>query len=593
MQRLARDYAVVASVAAFVFFTNLGGARLWDRDEPRNAVCAREMIAAGDWVTPRFNGALRDHKPVLLYWFMMSAYAVFGENEFAARFWSAALAVGTVLATYHIGRRLVSARVGVWSGVILSSTFMFDMSARAATPDSVLIFFTTMSLLVYVLATFAPGDAGAEGLTPRLRVEGRYFPASWPACLLMYALMGFAVLAKGPVGLVLPTAIIGMFLLIVTLPRKEGTPRWLAPLRPFAPLHFLRTCWNMRPVTALAAALAIALPWYVWVHVRTDGAWTRGFFITHNLGRATAPMEGHGGSIFYYPAVILVGFFPWSVFAAPLFIHVWRKLRADHPWRWGYIFAACWVGVYVGLFSIARTKLPSYITPMYPGLALLAGCFIHHWTRGAAEIGKVWPRLSLASLALVGAVIVVAIPIVARLYAPGEELLGLLGLIPLATAAVCWRLAGRGNMLLAAQAFAAGAVLLTMSVFSYGTARADRHQHSDVVLSAIRQRSDNPEIATLGRLEPSWVFYAGQQIGAVEREDLPDAPRGYFAPGKERFVITTREVLEAMEIQLPEDVQILAEAPYFLKPERLIVLGRSDEPVRTAEGTRGGRSPQR
>jgi 4-amino-4-deoxy-L-arabinose transferase-like glycosyltransferase len=381
-----------------------------------------------------------------------------------------------------------------------------------------------------------------------------------------------------------------MFLLIVTLPRKEGTPRWLAPLRPFAPFHFLRTCLMMRPVTALAAALAVALPWYIWVHVRTDGAWTRGFFITHNLGRATAPMEGHGGSILFYPAAILVGFFPWSVFAAPLLIHVWRKLRGDQPWRWGYIFAACWVGVYVGVFSIARTKLPSYITPMYPGLALLAGCFMHHWTRGATEIGKLWPRLALAALAAVGVVVMVAVPLVARQFTPGEEFLALLGLIPLATAAICWRLAGRGNTVLAAQAFATGAVLLTASVFSFGTARADRHQHSDVVLDAIRKHGGQPEIATLGRLEPSWVFYAGQQIGAATREDLAD-PSGYFVQGRDRFVITTREVLDAMTIELPEDVQILAEAPYFLKPEHLVVVGRASRRAETAH--RGDRSSRR
>jgi 4-amino-4-deoxy-L-arabinose transferase-like glycosyltransferase len=593
MRSLARDQAVVAAVAIFVFFSNLGSARLWDRDEPRNAGCAREMIAAGDWVTPRFNGEIRDHKPVLLYWFIMSAYAVFGESEFAARFWSAGLGVGTALATYHIGRRLFTARVGVWAGVILSSTFMFDMAARAATPDATLIFFMTAPLLVYVLATFAPKDAAAEGLAPRLRVEGRFFPANWPACALIYGLMGVAVLAKGPVGLVLPTAVIGMFLLIVTLPRKEETPRWLKPLRPFAPLHFLRTCWAMRPMTALAVALAVALPWYVWVHVRTDGAFTRGFFLTHNLSRATAPMEGHDGSILFYPAAILVGFFPWSVFAVPLAIHIFRKLRRDQPWRSGYIFAACWVGVFVGIFSLAQTKLPSYVTPMYPGLALLAGCFIHHWTRGASEVGRLWPRLALGALALVGVVIVIAIPLLARQYAPGEEFLGLLGLIPLSTAGICFWLLGRGNTPLAAQAFAAGAVLLTASIFSYGTVRADRHQHSDVVLRAIRERSDRPEIASLGRQEPSWIFYAGQPIRSIEPQELAASEHGVFAPGRDAFVITTRDALEEQKVELPDGVQVLAEVPYFLKSDQLVLLGRSGGPAQAALRTPPSRSPRR
>ena len=83
----ARDAMFVMLLAGLVFFTNLGGPRLWDRDEPRNAGCAWEMIERGDWVTPVFNDELRSHKPVLLYWFTMAAYAVFGVNEFAARFW--------------------------------------------------------------------------------------------------------------------------------------------------------------------------------------------------------------------------------------------------------------------------------------------------------------------------------------------------------------------------------------------------------------------------------------------------------------------------------------------------------------------------
>jgi len=102
--------------AAVVFFFNLGGPRLWDRDEPRNAGCAWEMIQRGDWVTPYFNGQIRDHKPVLLYWFMMSAYAVFGVNEFAARFWSALLGVGSVALTFDLARRWVSPRAGFWAG---------------------------------------------------------------------------------------------------------------------------------------------------------------------------------------------------------------------------------------------------------------------------------------------------------------------------------------------------------------------------------------------------------------------------------------------------------------------------------------------
>ena len=89
--------AALALLASTVFFVNLGTPKLWDRDEPRNARCASEMLERSDWIVPTFNGELRTHKPVLLYWLMMSSFRLFGTTEFAARFWSATLSVGTVM----------------------------------------------------------------------------------------------------------------------------------------------------------------------------------------------------------------------------------------------------------------------------------------------------------------------------------------------------------------------------------------------------------------------------------------------------------------------------------------------------------------
>jgi len=125
---------IVAATAAVVFFTNLGGPSLWDRDEPRNAGCAAEMWERGDWIVPTFNDELRAHKPALLYWLMMTAYAVGGVNEFSARFWSAALGAATCLLTYGIGSRLYRPSVGLWAGVALATALNFGVAARAATP---------------------------------------------------------------------------------------------------------------------------------------------------------------------------------------------------------------------------------------------------------------------------------------------------------------------------------------------------------------------------------------------------------------------------------------------------------------------------
>ena len=288
-----RHILFLFAVSGLTFFTRLGAPALWDRDEPRNAGCTLEMMARGDWVVPMFNGELRTHKPVLLYWLMMPAYRVFRDPEFAARFWSAALGVGTVLMTYFIGRRLFNATAGLWAGIILSTTILFTLVARAATPESLFVFCLTAAKLTYVVGAFKPKDAEVERPVPteprgRPWGDGRYFVA-WPFAAAMYALMGLAVLAKGPAGLVLPTATIGMFLLLMRQPGPAPRVTESSLLRrlaaPFAPAHFLRTAWSMRPITALLVASAVALPWYALVWHRTDGAWVRGFILEHNLGR--------------------------------------------------------------------------------------------------------------------------------------------------------------------------------------------------------------------------------------------------------------------------------------------------------------------
>jgi len=117
MPQLIRHQVWIVLAALLVFFTNLGVPQLWDEDEPKNAECAREMMARGDWVVPTFNEQLRYDKPVLLYWLMMSAYQTFGVGEFGARFWSAVLAIGTTLVTYHLGRLLFRPQVGLWAGL--------------------------------------------------------------------------------------------------------------------------------------------------------------------------------------------------------------------------------------------------------------------------------------------------------------------------------------------------------------------------------------------------------------------------------------------------------------------------------------------
>lgn len=606
MSGAVRHILLILVVGGMVLGTDLGGPRLWDRDEPRNAGCTAEMLARGDWVTPVFDGELRTHKPILLYWFMMTAYALFGVNEWGARFWSAVCAVGTALVTYGIGRRLFSPTVAVWSALILLTTLMFDVAGRAATPDSLLIFWATAAVGVFVWGAFpkGPGErSGARGPGSDVTLPG------YTGFLAMYGCMGVAVLAKGPVGVVLPTAVIGLYLLIERLPRtgeqevgRGSFGQWARrAMRVLSPVHFLRTCWTLRPLTALAVVALIAVPWYVAVGLRTDGQWLHGFLFEHNLGRAARPMEGHGGPMGYYVVALLVGFFPWSVFAVPAGLHTARSLGERESTRAGHLLALCWMGVYMGLFSLAGTKLPSYITPCYPAVALLMGSFIEAWARQASRVAPYWPKIALLVLAGVGAAMVVVVPWAAARYLPGEQWLAALGLIPVVVGLGGWALLRVDRPRAAAYGFLIGAVAFTTALFTIGARRVDRHQTFDVLVQAIERYAPQPRVGTIGVLEPSWVFYLGQPldhlaVGGTDVDSDPASEGGtrrlsasvtrseivvskpvwdawqFLSAGPERLAITTASQL-AQFGPLPEGIVELARTPYFLERDELILLG--------------------
>lgn len=625
MKRTLAHYAIILAVAGTVLLTNLGAARLWDRDEPRNAGCAAEMLQRGDWVVPVFNGELRSHKPVLLYWLIMASYAVFGVSEFAARLPSALLGVGTALVTYHLGRRLFCGQAGLWAAVVLVTTLMFDVAARAATPDATLIFFATLALWFYVAGVFpAGGSQTVHG--GRLETEpaaAPWFPQSWLLVMLVYASMGLAVLAKGPMGVLLPCAVIGMFMLIARLPGSSlacserasadpsgGSPRRaggfparcraviqrgrrlvLVLLRPLAPAHFLRTFWSMRPVALVVVVLAVAGPWYVWVGLRTGGQFLREFLLTHNVGRAIAPMENHHGpALLYYPAALLAGSFPWSVLAVPVLLEVIARLKRPDPWKQGLAFACCWVGVYLGVFSVAQTKLPSYITPTYPALALLVGVFVHHWRQGSLLVSSRWITVAMAAGLLIGAALAIALPLVAARYVPGEQWSGVLGAIIIAGAVLCWLLLRKGMSKQACTVFAVTAWVLCLGAFAVLAPRVSRHRAMVGLLEDLVRQSPAAELASYGVHEPSWVFYSGRRVmeySPAQQEELAQ----FVAQRADVCVITTASLYEKAGQQLLQDLHLLAHVPYFLRDEQLVVLARTDSRLHLARRPAAG--PQR
>lgn len=578
-------------VAGLVFFTNLGAYSLFDEDEPKNAVCGYEMYQRGDWIVPTFNAELRTDKPILIYWWMHLSFRLFGVSEFSARLGSALLATGTVLLTYHLGRKLYSAAIGCLAATILATCLMFSAVGRAVTPDATLIFCLMLAFTGYVwfVASRRGGHFSGPG-TSVTTCAGELVPSTSWTSIPMYAAMGLAILAKGPIGVLLPCTIIGLFLLVSHRRQSladgslsEPTGRWWRrwPLTAFQvvdPRRVVRAGMLMRLILGAAIVVGVALPWYVIVGLKTDGAWLKGFLGDHNLGRFLEPKENHSGPIFYYPVVLMMGCFPWSVF---LPLAVWQmRVRREFRWSDSDRFVACWAGAWIVFFSLARTKLPNYVLPMYPALALIVARYLHEWKESASGERVVSFLYSCRSLATVGVLMMIGIPIASSLLFPGEEFLLLIGIVPVVGAAVAYVAARREQRERAIQLFTGTAIALATLLVGVAPTYISSHQDSPILAEAARKHSGKPlpEIAVLEAYSPSLIFYARSPVQGLRKAD---DVTGFFQKHPDGFVVTRADWIDKVPVKDNQLVEI-SRCRRFLRRYDVVLLGRAPELATTA-----------
>ena len=565
----------VIVIACTIFFTNLGVAQLWDRDEPRNAGCAAEMLQRSDWIVPIFNGELRYQKPVLLYWLTIGAYQLFGVNEFSARFCSAFLAVGTVAITYSIAFRLFGLSVAIFSGVILASNLMFTVAARAATPDSVLIFFSTLAIGCFV---WGSPKKSLQSLSLSFR------ELDWRWLLTMGISMGLAMLAKGPIGFLMPMAIMGMHLLITRRDSQKHS-NFLATI---APLHFFKTTFAMRPVPLFLIALAVALPWYIWVGIRTEGDFLYIFFVSEHLGRSTTAFENHSGGLWFYPVSILIGFFPWSLFWLPVAIIAYRYLRNRNTPSDGMILTLCWIGVQVTIFSLAQTKLPSYVTPCYPALAILFAACFDSWLQRQVTIDDRWMFAALIIGVIAGVAMTIGLGIAVTQFLPGNYAMlgtGVVLVLSSSIALVQLRNNQRQKMLLS---FSIGAISFCFLLFGLGTVSISSAQNNRLILDRIAAMPPDVAVASFECLESSWPFYSGRTIYETNSYADPistkriqfwkpkpvTTPESFAAEHGDCVFITADEFANTLIDRLPEGFAVVQTADYLFKNKQIVLISR-------------------
>jgi len=329
-----RVYVLLFAIIIAFYLYGLGKLPLLGPDEPRYAQVAREMFVTGDLVTPTLGHHTWFEKPALLYWMIAGSFKVFGVNEWAARFGPALCGLLTIAAVWFVGREIDREEprgFAFWSVVVSGSCLGLIVFSRAVSFDVVITMTTTWALAFFLLH--------------ELRNRRSFLAA-------FYVFVGISLLAKGLVGIVIPFGVVGLY-------------------------YVLRRSWPSRSVIlslfwGMPLAVAVSAIWYGPVIARHGWAFIDEFFVQHHFARYVSNKYHHPQPIYFYPVIILMLALPWT----PYLIAALAKVRS-WKWRGGdslntvRVFSLAWLLLPIVFFSFSGSKLPGYVLPVIPAIALL------------------------------------------------------------------------------------------------------------------------------------------------------------------------------------------------------------------------------
>lgn len=323
---------LLIAVFALVWFGTLEHRRLINPDEGRYSEIPREMVASGDWTTPRLNDIKYFYKPPLQYWATAAAFTAFGEHHWTARLWPALTGFLGVLFTGFATARLFSPLAGLIAGAVLASSVLWNVIGHANTLDMGVSALLAAAVLALCLAQ--------RDEQPESR---RWLDGAW-------ALLALATLSKGLIGLVLPAATVVAYML---WQRDWGL---LARLR------------LVRGITIL---LAITAPWFIAVSI-ANPEFPHYFFIHEHFERFLTKTHGRYQPAWYFIPILLLGMIPWL---GSLAQGLWQG-KANGGDFSAPRFLLAWTVVVFGFFSVSSSKLASYILPIFPSIAALIGAYL-------------------------------------------------------------------------------------------------------------------------------------------------------------------------------------------------------------------------
>jgi 4-amino-4-deoxy-L-arabinose transferase-like glycosyltransferase len=487
-----RPLLTLIALAALTFALGLGRQAITDADEAYYAEASREMVASGDWLTPHYNFTDRWQKPVLYYWLTAATYLVTGPGEGAARLWSALSGVALALLTAAAARRHASDADSQWlAGAIVATSYGYFAMARSALPDLPL----AACITAVIAAGIAAGHTGAH---------------RWWMAAGLFGGLGF--LMKGPVAVAVPAVVL--------------LPIWWVE----------RRTTTVPPTAVLKAAAvfcAVGLPWFVAMTATHGTPYLESFFVADNLERFATDRFNAPRPIWFYPAVLAGGFFPWTVHGiAPLVASAGAALRGKLRLSAAEIRLCLWAVMPLLLFMASVGQQPRYILPVLPPLAiLLANALTARGRAGARDLRVTTWLLAGLFVALAAAVLrlrpmLITVPPVAP-WIGATLLAGSGGVLTIALVTRRWTLLPRLTVL------AAAALLLAVQ---FGALTGLRPEPVEQMAAAVRAHQTAGErVGPYGAFVRNLVFYTG-----VRQEDLFDrAAVVRFLQSADRVLLVT------------------------------------------------------
>jgi len=521
---------------ALLWFLPLDSPHLFDPDEGRYAEIPREMVASGDWVTPRLDAIKYFEKPPLGYWATAVAFEIFGENAWSVRLWPALSGMLGLLLTFWLGRRLFDERAALLAVVVQASALLYIGMARVATLDMGLSFSLQIAMSALALLV-APPRPGAD---PRPGAQSPPGAHRWRVPLLLGVGVALAVLSKGLVGILIPGAVALLYMLI----QRD----WRLALR-------------AQPWWTLAALLLLAAPWFVLVSARNP-EFAHFFFIFQHFQRylSREQFDRYQPAWFFLP-VLALGFMPWTTLLPQALYRGWRAARGGER---ASSLLLIWAAFVLLFFSLSQSKLTPYILPMLPALSLLTGRAIAQLPprRLAAHLAAVCVITgAIAALVLLLWVTPAMASLVAR--ASGASIVGFalaFALLALGSG-IGARLGRRGAALGAAVAAGVGGLLLAQSALL----AADRLPRMRGLVELAQQLA--PSVTPATRLYcvnaypqplPFYLRHTCTLVGYRGELDFGLQQQPWLAIGDiGQFAADWQRQVDAVAILRPEDYQKL------------------------------------